>query len=106
MQVIHRNFIAGEWVGSADRTLNINPSDTNDVVGEYCRADLSQVKAAIAAARSAFPSWARSSPQLRCDILDKIGAEILLRRPELGELLAREEGKTLPEAVGEVTRAG
>jgi acyl-CoA reductase-like NAD-dependent aldehyde dehydrogenase len=39
-------------------------------------------------------------------VLDQIGSEILARREELGVLLAREEGKTLPEAVGEAARAG
>lgn len=102
----HANFIAGEWVESTDVTHNINPSDTADVVGLYCRADESQVKTAIAAARAAFPAWSRSPPQLRADMLDKIGNEILARRVELGDLLAREEGKTLAEATGEVARAG
>ena len=40
------------------------------------------------------------------DALDKIGTEILARREELGTLLSREEGKTRPEGIGEVTRAG
>ena len=39
-------------------------------------------------------------------MLDKIGNEILARKDELGTLLAREEGKTKPEAIGEATRAG
>jgi alpha-ketoglutaric semialdehyde dehydrogenase len=102
----HDNFIAGEWIKSADATVDINPSDTSDVVGEYCRADESQVKTAIAAANAAFPAWSRSPPQLRADMLDKIGNEILARRGELGDLLAREEGKTLAEATGVVARAG
>jgi aldehyde dehydrogenase (NAD+) len=38
--------------------------------------------------------------------LDNIGSEILRRREELGELVSREEGKTLPEGIGEATRAG
>jgi alpha-ketoglutaric semialdehyde dehydrogenase len=102
----HDNLIAGEWIKSADATVNINPSDTSDVVGDYYRADESQVKTAIAAANAAFPAWSRSPPQLRADMLDKIGNEILARRGELGDLLAREEGKTLAEATGEVARAG
>ncbi|HAO75433.1 MAG TPA: aldehyde dehydrogenase family protein, partial [Pseudomonas sp.] len=40
------------------------------------------------------------------DALEKVGLEILACREELGTLLAREEGKTLPEAIGEVARAG
>src|SRR5690606_6770867 len=54
----------------------------------------------------AAPKWAASTPQQRFDALDFVGSEILSRRDELGRLLAREEGKILPEAVGEVARAG
>jgi aldehyde dehydrogenase (NAD+) len=64
------------------------------------------VQAAVAAAAAAFPAWSTSGIQARSDALDKIGTEILARKAELGELLAREEGKTLPEAIGEVGRAG
>jgi aldehyde dehydrogenase (NAD+) len=64
------------------------------------------VKAAIAAARTAAPSWNRSGIQQRADILDKIGNEILARKDELGMLLSREEGKTRPEGIGEAARAG
>jgi alpha-ketoglutaric semialdehyde dehydrogenase len=104
--LIHSNFIAGEWVTSADVSRNINPSDTDDLIGEYTRGTAVDVKTAIASARQAFPNWARSLPQERADILDKIGTELLQRRAELGDLLSREEGKTLPEAIGEAARAG
>ncbi|HJY78992.1 MAG TPA: aldehyde dehydrogenase family protein, partial [Burkholderiales bacterium] len=77
-----------------------------DVVGEYARANETQVRAAIAAARAAFPAWARGGVQARADMLERIGNEILARKDELGALLSREEGKTKPEGVGEATRAG
>jgi alpha-ketoglutaric semialdehyde dehydrogenase len=102
---VYGNFIDGEWVNSSQVTPNINPSDLSDIVGEYAVADDVTVDAACAAAAAAFPSW-RLSIQQRFDILDAAGNEILSRRQELGKLLAREEGKTLPEAIGEVTRAG
>jgi alpha-ketoglutaric semialdehyde dehydrogenase len=101
-----QNLIGGEWVNGARASRNINPSDTRDVVGEYAQADATQARDAIAAARAAFPAWSRSTPQQRFDVLDAAGSEILARRAELGDLLAREEGKTLPEATGEVVRAG
>jgi aldehyde dehydrogenase (NAD+) len=101
-----KNFIAGEWVDGARVSRNVNPSDTDDLVGEYAQADAAQARAAIDAARMAFPAWSLSTPQQRFDILDAAGSEILARRAELGDLLAREEGKTLPEAIGEVQRAG
>ena len=101
-----KNLINGEWVDGVRTTHNINPSDTRDVVGEYAQADDAQAREAIAAARAAYPAWSRSTPQQRFDVLDAAGTEILARRAELGDLLAREEGKTLPEAIGEVMRAG
>ena len=100
------NNIDGQWVPGRSVSRNINPSDTNDLIGEYARADTAQVEAAIAAAKAALPGWAASTPQLRFDLLDGVGAELLRRRQELGELLSREEGKTLAEGIGEVTRAG
>jgi aldehyde dehydrogenase (NAD+) len=103
---VFRNYIAGEWVAGASVTVNRNPSDVNDVIGEYARADAAQVQAAIAAAKAAFPAWATGSIQERANILDRAGAEILARKDELGKLLSREEGKTLPEGVGEAMRAG
>lgn len=102
----HKNLIDGEWVDGARVSRNINPSDTRDVVGEYAQANAEQASQAIAAARQVFSAWSVSTPQQRFDVLDAAGSEILARRNELGDLLAREEGKTLPEAVGEVARAG
>ncbi|WP_043310914.1 aldehyde dehydrogenase family protein [Pseudomonas sp. ML96] len=106
MPVRYDNYIGGEWVAGAGYSANINPSDLKDAIGEYAQADAAQVAQAIAAARAAFPAWSTSGIQARSDALDKVGSEILARREELGTLLAREEGKTLPEAIGEVSRAG
>jgi alpha-ketoglutaric semialdehyde dehydrogenase len=100
------NLLAGEWVAGPRASRNINPSDTRDLIGEYAQADAAQAREAVAAAHAAFPAWSRTTPQQRFDLLDAVGGEILARRAELGDLLAREEGKTLPEAVGEVVRAG
>jgi alpha-ketoglutaric semialdehyde dehydrogenase len=101
-----KNLIAGEWREGPRVIRNINPSDTRDLVGEYAQADAAQAREAVAAAQQAFPAWSLSTPQQRFDILDAAGSEILARKAELGDLLAREEGKTLPEAIGEVGRAG
>jgi alpha-ketoglutaric semialdehyde dehydrogenase len=101
---LHQNLIAGEWTG-ADPIANINPSDTNEVVGEYARGTAEDMKAAIAAAKAAFPAWSRSGILERHAILKKTSDEILARKDELGALLSREEGKTLPEGTGEVIRA-
>lgn len=101
---IHQNLIAGEWTGTTGAE-NINPSDTNEVVGLYASANAQDVTDAIAAAKAAFPAWSRSGILERHSILRKTSDEILARKDELGALLAREEGKTLPEAIGETIRA-
>ncbi|NMA98382.1 MAG: aldehyde dehydrogenase family protein [Phyllobacteriaceae bacterium] len=104
MSELHKNLIDGEWVGS-DGVENINPSNINEVVGVYARATAEETKQAIAAAKAAFPAWSRSGILERHAILSKTSQEILARKQELGELLSREEGKTLAEGIGEVTRA-
>ncbi len=106
MSDLNKNYIAGEWIEGDSISRDVNPSDTNDVVGHYAQANAAQVETAVAAAKAAFPAWSRTSPQERHDILLRASTEILARREELGKLLAREEGKTLPEAIGEVARAG
>jgi alpha-ketoglutaric semialdehyde dehydrogenase len=102
-----QNFIGGEWIaGTGDAGASDNPSDLSDIIGEYRQADARLADQAIAAASEAAPGWAMSTPQKRFDVLDFVGTELLARKDELGRLLAREEGKTLPEAVGETVRAG
>jgi aldehyde dehydrogenase (NAD+) len=106
MTALHANLIAGEWVSASDAAPNVNPSNTADVVGDYARGSAADVDAAVAAARAAFPAWSRMVPHARGEILKRAAAEIMARREELGRLLSREEGKTLPEGIGEATRAG
>ena len=103
---LKRNWIAGQWVEGQASRVNENPSDKADPVGTYASASAQQVSDAVAAAKKAFHAWSRSSPQVRADILDKVGTEILARKDELGRQLSREEGKTLAEGIGEATRAG
>jgi acyl-CoA reductase-like NAD-dependent aldehyde dehydrogenase len=103
---LHRNLINGEWVSALNVTANVNPSDLSDIVGQYAQGDAHDVDAAVTAAAAAFPAWSTSGIQTRHDALERIGCELLARTEELGNLLAREEGKTLAEAIGEVVRAG
>lgn len=101
---LHRNLIAGEW-RDGDPFLNANPSNLDDVVGEYARASVQDARDAIDAARVAAKAWGLSSPQVRSDALTRIAEALERRVPELGDLLAREEGKTLREATGEIARS-
>ena len=99
------HYIGGEWVGDSDVTTNTSPANRDDVIGTYARGDAARVDQAVSAALAAQPGWAAASPQLRHDVLERAGALIVERKDELGRLLAREEGKTIAEAVGETVRA-
>jgi acyl-CoA reductase-like NAD-dependent aldehyde dehydrogenase len=102
--MIGQTFIAGRWI-DGERVETRNPSDLDEVVGEYVQSDVAQVEEALEAARDALPGWRAFNIQARSDLLRHVGDKIFARREEIGKLLAREEGKTLPEAVGEAIRA-
>ncbi|MGZ3183812.1 MAG: aldehyde dehydrogenase family protein [Telluria sp.] len=99
-------YIDGQWRDGAGVTTTRSPSDRSEVVGEYASAGKEHAELAIAAAHAAASAWGRSGVQARADALDAIGAEIIARKTELGTLLSREEGKTLPEGIAEAGRAG
>ncbi|QDH71267.1 aldehyde dehydrogenase family protein [Marilutibacter alkalisoli] len=101
-----KSYIDGQWVAGSDGADDENPADLAAPVGSYGVLDAAQVAQAVDAAAAALPAWSLSSPQQRADILDRAGSEILARKEELGRLLAMEEGKTLPESIGEAARAG
>jgi len=99
-----QNLIGGAWTGR-QAVPNINPSNTDDIVGEYASGSTEDVEAAIIAAKTVFHSWSRSGLLERHSVLRKAADEILGRKAELGRLLAREEGKTLAEGIAETVRA-
>ena len=101
-----KNLIAGQWLAGDDTVANVSPSDRSDIVGHFASASAEQVAQAIEAAREALPAWRAAGPQLRADILDRVGSALIARKDKIGRVLAREEGKTLAEAVGETLRAG
>ena len=101
---LHPNLIDGDWV-EGEPAPNRNPANPAEVVGLYARGTSEDAARAIAAAKAVFPAWSRSGPLQRHEVLKTAAAEILARKDELGRLLAREEGKTLAEGVGETVRA-
>ncbi len=100
-----QNLIAGVWVDGSDAVENRNPADISEIVGVYARASAAQVNEAAQKARAALPGWANASPQVRSDLLEAVAQALLARKEEIGTILAREEGKTLVEAIGETARA-
>lgn len=99
-------LIDGEWrdPASGQWTPNINPANTEDVIGDFASAGIDDVYAAVDAAHRAFPTW-RSTPMVnRGNILFKAANILEARLEEVAQAMTREEGKTLPEARGETGR--
>jgi aldehyde dehydrogenase (NAD+) len=107
MPTLFLNYINGQRVNakSGQTFPNINPANTEEVVGFFQESGPEDVHAAFDAASHAQPTWAALPAPRRGEYLFK-AAEILEGRlAKLGEEMTREEGKTLPEAKGEVKRA-
>ena len=100
------NYIGGQWVQGKGSTVNINPSDTSDIIAEYSSATSDQFEEAVQSALHAQREWEKIGIEKKSQILIKIGDELIHKSKELGELLSREEGKPLAEGIGEVARAG
>ena len=103
---ILQSVVDGQAVAGGEERPDLNPSDLSDVVAVASIAGSDVARDAVSAADAAFASWSRTTPWQRAEVLDRAGTEVMARADELGDLLAREEGKTYPEARGEVVRAG
>lgn len=82
-----------------------NPSDLADIVAMSPAGEEAILDSAVAAAQAAQPEWAEASPEFRSDCLDRTGRILADRADAIGELLAREEGKTRAEGKAETLRA-
>jgi len=99
------NYVNGEWITNGATFENRNPANTGEVVGTFVKGSAADIDAAAAAASAAFPGWSNTSGPARGNILYK-AADILDKNFEsIAAEMTREEGKTLPEAKGEVRRS-
>ncbi|MCA8917447.1 MAG: aldehyde dehydrogenase family protein, partial [Planctomycetes bacterium] len=103
---VAQNFIGGAWgePRSGRYVPDIDPSN-QAVIAQIPQSDSSDVNAAVAAAKAAFPAWKRMSAVKRGQILVNASRLLDERKDELIPLLTREQGKPLAEARGEVPRA-
>ena len=101
------NLIGGEWVGArSGATIETrNPADTDEIVGRYPKCGADEARQAIEAARAAQPAWAAIPAPKRGEVLYRAANLLEARAESVARDMTREEGKTLPEARGEVNRA-
>ncbi|MGD0923133.1 MAG: aldehyde dehydrogenase family protein [Terriglobia bacterium] len=107
MPEVFRNYVGGQWVECKSRKTvpNINPADTNEVVGLFQASAAEDIIEACDTAATAQPAWAALPAPRRGEYLFKAAEILESRLAQLGEDMTREEGKTLPEGKAEVKRA-
>lgn len=107
MPDVFMNYIGGNWVAcrSQKRFKSINPAQIDEVVAEYQASGAEDAAGACEAAAKAQPGWAALPAPRRGEFLFKAAELIESRSENISKEMTREEGKTLPEARGEVKRA-
>ncbi len=99
------HFIGGKNVkGTSGRTADVFQPMTGEVIAKVALASKAEVHAAVENAKAAQPAWANTNPQRRARVLFKF-LELMQRdHNQLAELLAREHGKTIADAKGDIQR--
>src|SRR5690606_33097424 len=99
------HFIGGKHVaGTSGRTADILQPMDGTVRGKVALASKAEVRKAVENAAAAQPAWAATNPQRRARIFMKFLELVARDNDALAELLAREHGKTIPDAKGDILR--
>jgi aldehyde dehydrogenase (NAD+) len=103
----YRSYINGAWLDSdSGKTApNIDPSNIGQPIGEIELVSREEARNAVESAYDAFRSWKRTPAPARGRIIAKAARLMEERKEDLAAAITREEGKTLAEARGELTRA-
>ncbi|KIU01823.1 methylmalonate-semialdehyde dehydrogenase [Frigoribacterium sp. MEB024] len=93
-----------EVPGTSGRTAPVYDPALGVATKDVSLADASEIDAAVASARRAFPAWRDLSITKRQQILFRFRELLNERKGELAEILTSEHGKVLSDALGEITR--
>ena len=83
--------------------LILDPAN-NEVVTKVPKSTQQEMERAVEAAKAAFPSWSKASPLARQQIMFKYQALIKDNLKDIAKLITLEQGKTIPDAEGDVMR--
>jgi alpha-ketoglutaric semialdehyde dehydrogenase len=101
-----KNFIGGEWLDAASGdTFETTSPATGETLGVFPRSGAADVDRAVEAASAAYEEWRLTPAPKRGEILFRFGQLLAERKDEVAELMAREMGKVIPEAAGDVQEA-
>lgn len=98
----HLLYINGEAVKASEQFEDRSPIDTSILIGKFQQGTREHVRAAIAAARAAYPGWAALPWQQRLGFVRKMAAAIRNHRWDLSALMGYEVGKNRLECAGDV----
>ncbi len=103
----YRNFIGGEWTESvsSETIENINPANTNDFIGTVKLSTREEARKAVESAYHAFKDWKNTPAPTRGKIVARAARLLEDNKEELAQILTREEGKTIAESRGELSRS-
>ncbi len=105
MAQLFSNYIDGEWVNGGAVFENRNPANTEELIGKFVKGTAADVGNAAQSAAAALPGWSAMSGPARGAILYKAADLLDKNFEQISAEMTREEGKTLPEAKGEVRRS-
>ena len=91
-----QHLIDGKFAGSREYFETIDPS-TQNVLAEVARGGATEVNAAVAAAKAAFPAWAARAPAERSALMHRLGELITACVPEIAETETRDCGQTISQ---------
>ena len=98
--------VGGEWLESkTEKWMDVTDSSTGEVIAQVPCCTAEEVESAIAAADAAFPEWSMTSISKRTQMMFKWRNILVDHLEELTVLCAKELGKTLSEARGDVLKA-
>ncbi len=98
-----KHLIGGKAIRNAAASFeSLNPANLKQVIGQFPKGTAEDAKAAVAAARSAYPAWRRASRIWRAELFDKLAQLIHRDADSLAELMSRECGKVVTECRAEV----
>ncbi|MDX1741935.1 MAG: aldehyde dehydrogenase family protein, partial [Rhodothermales bacterium] len=107
MANLTQNYIAGKWqnASTGQTFTDVNPADTNDVIGHFPDSSAEDIDNAALAAKEAFRSWRRVPAPKRGEFLKRIGDLLTERKDDLAFEMTREMGKPFLETRGDVQEA-
>ena len=99
------HFIGGKHVkGTSGRFADVYNPNTGEVQAKVSLATKAELRAAVENAKAAQPAWAAKNPQFRARVMMKFLELANKHKEELAELISREHGKTVPDALGDLQR--